>query len=61
MNSAGLGTEIDCSGKDQTRLLVKEGAPHQDNRNCQTENKNVVMGSRWEPDTETDWPTNRRS
>jgi hypothetical protein len=30
-------------------------------RNRQTENKNLVMGSGWEPDTKTDWPTDRRS
>jgi hypothetical protein len=32
-------------------VQCREGAPHQETRNCQSENKNLVMGSRWEPDT----------
>jgi hypothetical protein len=35
-----------CTSKLQTHPLVKEGAPKQETRNSQTENKNVVMGSR---------------
>jgi hypothetical protein len=69
VSSAGLGPKSDCSGKAQKQLysklqthpLVRESAPHQEPRNCQTENKNLVMVSRWEPDTKTDWPTHRRS
>jgi hypothetical protein len=34
--------------------LVREGASHQETRNRQTENKNLVMGYRWWPDTKTD-------
>jgi hypothetical protein len=44
-----------------TRALVREGAQHQESRNCQTENKNLVMRCRWEPDTKTDWPIDRGS
>jgi hypothetical protein len=69
VRSVGLGPKSDCSGKAQKQLhsklqthpLVREGALHQETCNCQTENKNLVMGSRWEPDTKTDWPTDRRS
>jgi hypothetical protein len=46
----------------QTHPLVREGAPQEKIRNCQTENKNMVMGSKREPDTtKTDWPTDRQS
>jgi hypothetical protein len=41
------------TSKLQTHPLVREGDPQQDTRNCQTENKNLVMGSSWEPDTKT--------
>jgi hypothetical protein len=61
VSSAGLEPKGDCSGKAQTHPLVREGAPQQESRNCQTDNKNLVMGSRWEPETKTDWPTNLRS
>jgi hypothetical protein len=54
-------TRNNCTSKLQTHPLVREGATHQETRNRQTENKNLVMGSRWEPDTKTDWPTDRRS
>jgi hypothetical protein len=62
VSSAGLGPKSDCSGKAQkqlysklqTRPLVREGAPQQETGNHQTENKNLVMGSRWETDTKTD-------
>jgi hypothetical protein len=39
----------------------KKIAPHQETSNCQTKNKNLVIGSRWESDTKIDWPTDRRS
>jgi hypothetical protein len=35
--------------------------PHPETSNHQIENKNLVMGSRWVPDTKADWPTDRRS
>jgi hypothetical protein len=49
----------------QTRLLVREGAPHQQTRNCRKIIK-VRMGKlvacpRWVPDTRTDWPNDCRS
>jgi cytochrome c-type biogenesis protein CcmH/NrfF len=50
-----------CTGKLQTHLLVREGASYQETRNCQTEKNNLVMDRRWELDTKTDWPTDRRS
>jgi hypothetical protein len=43
-----------CTTKLQTYPLVREGAPHQETRNFQTETKTLVMGSRWEPDTRID-------
>jgi hypothetical protein len=43
-----------CTSKLQTYPLVREDAPHQETRNRQRENKNLAMGSRWEPDTKTD-------
>jgi hypothetical protein len=58
-SSAGLGPESDCTGK--THPLVREGAIHQESRNCQKEKKNLVIGSSWEPDIKIDWPTERRS
>jgi hypothetical protein len=41
MNSVRLGPESDCSGNTQkrtlqTRPLVREGAPYEESRNCQT-------------------------
>jgi hypothetical protein len=51
VSSAGLGS--DCSGKGP--------AQHREIQNCQTEMKNPVISSRWEPDTMTHWPTDRRS
>jgi hypothetical protein len=68
VSSAGLGLEIDCSGKVRKSLykkithpLIREEAPYQETRSCQTENKNLVVDSRWEPDTKTDWPIDCRS
>jgi hypothetical protein len=37
----------------QTHPLVREDAPNKETHICQTENKNVVMRSRWEPDNKT--------
>jgi hypothetical protein len=67
--SARLGPGSDCSGKAQKQLykqitdppLVREDSECPEPHNCQTEKKNVVIGSRWEADTKTDWPTDRRS
>jgi hypothetical protein len=42
------------NSKLQTRPFAREDALHQETRNCQAENKSLVMGSRWEPDTKTD-------
>jgi hypothetical protein len=50
-----------CTTKLQTHPLVREGALHQETHNCQIEKKNLVMGSRREPDNKTHWPTDRRS
>jgi hypothetical protein len=65
LSSERLGAESDCFGnctsKLQTNPLVREGAQHQEIRNRWTENKNLAMESRWEPDTKIEWPTDRRS
>jgi hypothetical protein len=69
VSSAGLRPKSDYFGKAQKQLyrkldthpLVREGAPHKETRNRETENKNLVMGSRLEPDTKTDWLTDCRS
>jgi hypothetical protein len=45
----------------QTHTLIREGAPYQENHNCQTKNKNFIMCSRGEPDTKTDWPPDHQS
>jgi hypothetical protein len=50
-----------CTSKLETHPLVREGVPHQETHNRQTENKNLVMGSRCEPDTKANCPTDRRS
>jgi hypothetical protein len=43
-------------------ILSSERALHSKSPvTVKTENKNLVMGSRWEPDTETDWPTDSQS
>jgi hypothetical protein len=44
-----------CTNKLQTHPLVRESTPHQETHNYQTENKSLVTGSIWEPDTKTDW------
>jgi hypothetical protein len=60
-NKMGFHKKKPKGSKLQTNPLVREGVPHQETRNRQTENKNLVLGPRWEPDTKADWPTNRRS
>jgi hypothetical protein len=63
--------ESDCDSDSQTykgnnwklhtRLFVREGAPHQQIRNCLKiiKERNLVVSPRWVADTKTDWPTNR--
>jgi hypothetical protein len=48
---------------EQTRPLVKEGAPHEQTRSCLEiiKREKLVVGPRWVPDTKPDWPTDRRS
>jgi hypothetical protein len=48
-----------CMSKLQANPLVREGVPHQETLNCQR--KNLVICTRWEPDTKMDWPIERRS
>jgi hypothetical protein len=43
VKSRGLTSKL------QTHPLVREGALHQETHNCQTEKKDLVMGSRQEP------------
>jgi hypothetical protein len=65
----GLGPEKDCAGKGQqhtykrqTRPLVREGAPQEQDRNyCHTSNKDLVVSPKWVLYSKTDWPTDRRS
>jgi hypothetical protein len=61
----GLGPEKDCAGKGQqqghTRPLVTEGAPQEQDRNCHTSNKDLVVSPRWVLCSKTDWPADRRS
>jgi hypothetical protein len=43
-----------CTSKLLAHPLVREVAPQQETRNCQTENKNFVMRSRRGPETKTE-------
>jgi hypothetical protein len=71
MNSAGLMPEKTAlampskNRKLQTPLLVREGAPRQQTRNClkiiRKQGEKFVAGPRWVPDTKTDRPTDPRS
>jgi hypothetical protein len=47
----GIGIKLPCGRK----------KINQETHNCQTEKKDLVMGSRQEPDTKIHWPTDRRS
>jgi hypothetical protein len=38
-----------------------EGVPHREERNCQTKKLKSGHGPHWGPDTNTNWPTVRRS
>jgi hypothetical protein len=53
-------SRINCTSKLQTHPLLREGVQHQETHSCHIENKSLVIGSRWEPDTKA-WPTDRRS
>jgi hypothetical protein len=65
--SKGLGPKKDCAGKassiykSQTRPLVREGAPQEQDRNCHTSNKDLVVSPKCVLYTKTDWPADRRS
>jgi hypothetical protein len=52
-------TGSSCTCKVQTHPLVREGTPHHEICNFQSE-RNLVKGSRWEPNAKTDWPTDCR-
>jgi hypothetical protein len=45
----------------QTRPLVREGAPQEQDRNCHTSNKDLVVSPKWVLCSKTDWPADRRS
>jgi hypothetical protein len=47
--------------KRQTCPLVREGAPQEQDRNCHTGNKDLVISPKWVLYSETDWPADRRS
>jgi hypothetical protein len=47
--------------KGQTRPVVREGAPQDQDRNCHTCNKDLVVSPRWVLCSKTDWPADRRS
>jgi hypothetical protein len=47
--------------KSQTRPLVREGAPQEEDRNCHRNNKDLVVSPKWVLYTKTDWPADRRS
>jgi hypothetical protein len=71
MSTAGLILEEDCPGEAQQQLKSTDptsrqrGRPISETRNClkviKKEGEKLVAGSRWMPDTKTDWPTDRRS
>jgi hypothetical protein len=68
VSAEGLGPESDCSGKAQKQLYEQIADPssrpkgHTTSRNPQLSDRknNLVMSSRREPDTKTDWLTDRR-
>jgi hypothetical protein len=51
-------TNINCII--HTRLLVREGAPRKKPKLPES-NKNLLIGPRWVPDTQTEWTTGHRS
>jgi hypothetical protein len=51
-----------CSDQNEVRgPLIREGAPQEQNRNCHTSNKDLVVSPRWVLYSKTDWPADRRS
>jgi hypothetical protein len=73
VSSTGLRPKSDYSGKVQKQFTVNyrpvlsSERVLQNNKNPQLsegnfkEKEKLVAGPRWEPDTKTDWPTDRRS
>jgi hypothetical protein len=59
----GLGPEKDCAGKgqQQTRPLVREDAPQEQDRNSHTSNKDLVVSPKWVLYSKTDWQADRQS
>jgi hypothetical protein len=47
--------------KRQTRPLVREGAPQEQDRNCHANNEDLVVSPRWVFYSKRDWPADRRS
>jgi hypothetical protein len=47
--------------KGHTRPLVREGAPQEQDCNCHTCNKDLVVSPRWVLCSKTDWPADHRS
>jgi hypothetical protein len=47
--------------KRQTRPLIREGAPQEQDRNSHTSNKDLVVSPRWVLFSKSDWPADRRS
>jgi hypothetical protein len=47
--------------KRPTRPLVREGALQEQDRNCHTSNKDLVVSPKWVLYSKTDWPAGRRS
>jgi hypothetical protein len=54
-------TRTSSTYKRQTRPLVRESAPQEQDRNCHTSNKDLVVSSKWVLYSKTDWPADRRS
>jgi hypothetical protein len=50
-----------CTSKLQINPLVREITQHRETHNSHTEKINLVMSSRWEPDTKAHCPTDHRS
>jgi hypothetical protein len=47
-------------GKRQTRPLLREGAPHRQNRNSLTVKQNLVLGPRWGLTLASSWASCRQ-
>jgi hypothetical protein len=47
--------------KRQTRPLVREVAPQEQDRNCHTGNQDLVVSPKWVLYSKTDWPADRRN